>query len=60
MYEDLGFSKVDYDREERTGYPEIIYGEGKTAEQITLIAEKLVERMVRFLSQGFRKKKQLT
>ncbi|MFC5713136.1 nickel pincer cofactor biosynthesis protein LarB [Thalassorhabdus alkalitolerans] len=44
MYEDLGFSKVDYDREERTGYPEIIYGEGKTAEQITLIAEKLVER----------------
>jgi len=27
-FEDLGFSKVDIDRERRTGYPEVIYGEG--------------------------------
>lgn len=42
-FEDLGFSKVDIDRERRTGYPEVIYGEGKTAEQICLIMEKLIE-----------------
>lgn len=42
-FEDLGFSKVDIDRERRTGYPEVIYGEGKTAEQINLIMEKLIE-----------------
>ncbi|MFE4353630.1 1-(5-phosphoribosyl)-5-amino-4-imidazole-carboxylate carboxylase [Peribacillus butanolivorans] len=42
-FEDLGFSKVDIDRERRTGYPEVIYGEGKTAVQICLIMEKLIE-----------------
>ncbi|MDQ0219554.1 nickel pincer cofactor biosynthesis protein LarB [Peribacillus cavernae] len=42
-FEDLGFSKVDYDRERRTGYPEVIYGEGKTAEQIVHILLKLIE-----------------
>jgi pyridinium-3,5-biscarboxylic acid mononucleotide synthase len=42
-FEDLGFSKVDIDRERRTGYPEVIYGEGKTSEQIGLIMGKLIE-----------------
>jgi hypothetical protein len=31
---DLGFAKVDVERESRCGLPEVIFGEGKTAEQI--------------------------
>lgn len=41
-YKDLGFCKVDVDREQRTGYPEIIYGEGKSAEQINLIMAEII------------------
>ena len=33
-YEDLGYAKIDTDRERRVGYPEIIYCEGKTVEQV--------------------------
>ncbi|GEN33252.1 MULTISPECIES: nickel pincer cofactor biosynthesis protein LarB [Aneurinibacillus] len=40
-FEDLGFSKVDYAREARTGYPEVIFGMGKTAEQVQLIFSRL-------------------
>lgn len=43
-FEDLGFSKVDYDRERRQGFPEVIYGEGKTVEQIEVIMAKLIEK----------------
>ncbi len=42
-FEDLGFAKVDYHRGVRQGVPEIIYGEGKTAEQIIKIASNMVE-----------------
>ena len=33
-YEDLSYARVDHHRCLRRGYPEVIYGEGKTAEQI--------------------------
>lgn len=34
-YEAVGdFAKIDYDRAERTGFPEVIWGKDKTAEQI--------------------------
>lgn len=36
-YENLGFAKVDHHREKRQGFPETIYGEGKSAEQIIAI-----------------------
>jgi NCAIR mutase (PurE)-related protein len=36
-YENLGFAKVDHHREKRQGFPETIYGEGKSVEQITAI-----------------------
>ncbi|WP_318615626.1 nickel pincer cofactor biosynthesis protein LarB [Sporosarcina sp. YIM B06819] len=36
-YENLGFAKVDHHREKRQGFPETIYGEGKSAEQISAI-----------------------
>lgn len=38
---DLDFSKVDLERQKRTGYPEVIYGEGKTVDQIVAIMSAL-------------------
>jgi len=40
-YEDLGFAKVDHHRELRQGQPEVIFGQGKTVEQIGQIMEAL-------------------
>lgn len=42
-FEDLGFAKIDYHRQLRQGFPEVIYSAGKTTEQIVTIAEKLAE-----------------
>lgn len=41
-FEDLGFSKVDHHRSLRTGYPEVIFCEGKENDQITQIAERIL------------------
>jgi len=41
-YADLGFARLDLHREERIGFPEVIYGEGKTVEQVVMIFERLV------------------
>jgi NCAIR mutase (PurE)-related protein len=43
-FEDLGFGKVDYAREQRTGYPEVIFGLGKTPEQVRAIFKRLYEK----------------
>jgi pyridinium-3,5-biscarboxylic acid mononucleotide synthase len=43
-YQDLGFAKVDHHREARRGFPEIIYGQGKTPEQVIRIAHEIVKR----------------
>lgn len=43
-YEDLGFAKVDHHRKKRQGFPEVIYGEGKSAEQITSIMEAIMAK----------------
>lgn len=40
-FEDLGFGKVDYAREKRTGYPEVIFGQGKAPEHVQAIFGKL-------------------
>ncbi len=40
-YEDLGYARVDHARTERQGFPEVIFGEGKTTSQIVGIFEKL-------------------
>ncbi len=40
-YEDLGFARVDHDRQDRTGRPEVIYAPGKTLAQIADIAARL-------------------
>ena len=43
-YEDIGYARVDHARAERQGFPEVIFGEGKTSQQIVGIFEKLLAR----------------
>lgn len=43
-FEDLGFAKVDHHRALRHGMPEVVFGKGKTPEQIATIAERLLEK----------------
>ena len=43
-YEDLGFAKVDHHRALRHGMPEVIFGLGKTADEIMGIAKALLDR----------------
>ena len=43
-FEDLGFAKIDHHRAIRHGIPEVIFGKGKTPEQIVAIANSLAER----------------
>ncbi len=42
-FEDLGFAKVDHHRRLRTGMPEVIFGLGKTPEQVARIFASLAE-----------------
>lgn len=42
-FEDLGFAKIDHHRAVRQGAAEVIYGAGKTAEQIIKIAETMLK-----------------
>lgn len=42
-FEDIGFAKVDLHRKIRQGQPEVIYGAGKTAEQIVSIMRTMQE-----------------
>ena len=41
-YEDIGYAKIDHHRSLRNGTGEVIYGAGKTAEQIVPIASHMV------------------
>ena len=43
-YEDLEFSKVDHHRELRLGFPEVIFGEGKSTENIIGIVRSMVDK----------------
>ncbi len=40
-YEDIDFAHIDHHRSLRKGFPEVIFGEGKTTEQIGGILEKM-------------------
>ena len=55
-YEDLSYAHVDHHRSLRKGFPEVIFGEGKTGEQILGIAKAMVAHgdtvMVTRLSQS--------
>ena len=43
-FEDIGYARVDHGRAARQGFPEVIFGQGKTSEQICGIFEKLLAR----------------
>ena len=47
--ESLPFATIDHHRTIRQGYPEVIFGPGKTAAQTVAIAERLAERGDGFL-----------
>ena len=41
-FEDVGFARIDHHRRVRQGFPEVIFGLGKTPEQIATIARRIV------------------
>ena len=41
-FEDLGFARVDHHRQLRQGFPEVIFGPGKTPAQVAAIAGRIV------------------
>lgn len=43
-FEDIGHTKVDHARASRQGFPEVVFGQGKTREQIVDIFETLIAR----------------
>ncbi|MBC7959707.1 MAG: nickel pincer cofactor biosynthesis protein LarB [Vallitaleaceae bacterium] len=43
-FTDLGFAMIDHHREIRVGYPEVIYGAGKTVDQVQKIMTLMVEK----------------
>ncbi|MCI3920033.1 nickel pincer cofactor biosynthesis protein LarB [Paenibacillus sp. TRM 82003] len=47
---ELGYATLDLHREKRTGFPEVVFGEGKTAEQIAAIMAKLSEHADRVMA----------
>lgn len=49
-YENLGFARLDYHRTLRTGFPEVVFCQGKTPGQVARIVEKLVQTGVPVLA----------
>jgi NCAIR mutase (PurE)-related protein len=42
-FEDVGFARIDHHRTLRQGFPEVIFGRGKTAAQIEAIVRRMLE-----------------
>ena len=45
-FEDIGFAKVDHHRALRQGYAEVVFGKGKTAEQVAEIVRAMVRHKI--------------
>ena len=43
-FDDLGFARIDSHRSLRRGFPEVIFCQGKTPEETSLIVERMVQR----------------
>ncbi|MGQ9523674.1 MAG: nickel pincer cofactor biosynthesis protein LarB [Armatimonadota bacterium] len=43
-YEDIGFARIDHHRALRTGFPEVVFCQGKRVEQIVEIVKRLASR----------------
>ncbi|MGL5695269.1 MAG: nickel pincer cofactor biosynthesis protein LarB [Peptostreptococcaceae bacterium] len=54
-YEDLGYANIDHHRELRNGYPEVIYCEGKSDEQILGIIDIMAKKGSNILGTRCRK-----
>jgi len=48
--EELGFATVDHHRAMRQGFPEVVFGQGKTPGQVVAIAERIAARGDGFLA----------
>ena len=48
-FEDLGFARIDHHRSVRKGFPEVIFGQGKTPHQVASIGEALLRQSDRLL-----------
>jgi NCAIR mutase (PurE)-related protein len=42
-YEDLDFAKIDHHRATRQGFPEVVFCQGKTVEQVVIIMQRLAQ-----------------
>lgn len=49
-FENIGYANIDHHRAIRTGMPEVIFGKGKTPEEIAGIATRLLERSANVLA----------
>ena len=66
-FEDLGFTRIDHHRSLRKGFPEVIWGEGKTSRQVlsimkqlkrkgqNILITRLEEKKARVIRRGFPK-----
>jgi len=43
-FEDVGFARIDHHRAIRQGFPEVVFGQGKTPAQIAVIADRIAAR----------------
>ena len=43
-YEDITYAHIDHHRSLRKGFPEVIFGEGKSAAQIAGIMERMIDQ----------------
>jgi pyridinium-3,5-biscarboxylic acid mononucleotide synthase len=48
-FEDLGYAKLDHHRELRHGLTEVVFGKGKTPEQVGAIAARLLDKSANLL-----------
>jgi len=48
-FEDIGFAKIDHHRTLRRGFPEAVFGAGKTPEQIKAIVDRMADHGQRVL-----------
>ena len=49
LTENLGFARIDHGREQRKGFPEVVFAPGKTRSQILSISERILARSGRLL-----------
>jgi pyridinium-3,5-biscarboxylic acid mononucleotide synthase len=42
-FEDIGYARVDHSRASRQGFPEVVFGAGKTRDQVVGIVERLLQ-----------------